>query len=72
MRRLDMGTVIICAVMAMVGTIGTVVGTAAFFGIQFQKYDSRVLVGICGVLGIVIWGILLIFISNTSVRRAEI
>ncbi|MBO5070764.1 MAG: hypothetical protein J6C37_10455 [Roseburia sp.] len=72
MRRLDMETIIICAVMAMAGAVGLVAGVAAFAGIQFQECDGAVLTGICLVLGGVMWGILLIFNSNPSTKRVKI
>ena len=72
MRKIDVETIIICAVMAMAGAVGLVAGVAAFIGIQFQECDRSVLTGIClGLVGI-FWGILLIFNSNNSTKRAKI
>ena len=72
MRRIDIETVLICAVMAMVGAVGLVAGTAAFFGIRFRECNGAILIGICvGLVGI-IWGILLIFNRNQLEKRAKI
>lgn len=69
MRRLDMETIIICAVMAIVGTFGIMAGIAAFAGVSFQECNTVLLTGICcGVSGIA-WGILLIANSNKWIKQ---
>lgn len=69
MKTLDMETIVICAVMAVIGTFGTVAGGAAFAGIRFQECNPAALAGIfCGMSGLV-WGILLISTSNRKPKR---
>lgn len=71
-KKIDMETIIICAVMAMVGAVGLVAGVAAFIGIQFHECDRKVLTGVClGLVGI-LWGILLIFNRNQWTKSAKI
>ena len=72
MRKIDVETVIICAVMAMAGAVGLVAGVAAFVGIRFQECDRTVLTGICLILVGILWGILLIFNSNRWIKSAKI
>lgn len=72
MRKLDLETIIICAIIASVGSVGLVVGAAAFIGINFQEGDGAKLAGICIALGGIIWGILLIFNSNQLTKQVKI
>lgn len=69
MRRVDMETVLICAMIAIVGAFGVVTGIAAFAGVRFQECDAAMLAGGGCTLGGVLWGILLIFNSNTVSKR---
>ena len=72
MKRIDIETILICAVMALVGAVGLVIGVAAFVGIRFQECNGSILIGICvGLVGI-IWGILLIFNRKQWEKRVEI
>lgn len=69
MRRIDMETVMLCALIAVIGAFGLVAGGAAFAGISFQECNSAVLVGSGCTLGGLFWGILLIFNSNRVSKR---
>lgn len=69
MRRVDMETVILCAIIAIVGVIGVLAGGAAFAGVRFQDLDAVWLTGAGCTLGGVLWGILLIFNSNMVSKR---
>lgn len=69
MRRIDIETVMLCALAAIIGAFGVVAGIAAFAGIRFQECNSAVLAGSGCTLGGIIWGILLIFNSNHLSKR---
>lgn len=69
MRRIDMETVMLCALVAVIGAFGVVAGIAAFAGIKFQECNSAVLAGSGCTLGGLIWGILLIFNSNRVSKK---
>lgn len=60
MRRVDMETVALCALIAVIGAFGMVAGAAAFMGISFQECNAAALTGIGCTLGGVLWGSLLI------------
>lgn len=69
MRRIDMETVVLCALIAVIGAFGLVAGVAAFAGIRFQECNSGILAGSGCTLGGVLWGILLIINSNRVSKR---
>ena len=69
MERFDVETVLICAVVAVMGTFGVVAGVAAFAGIRFQECNAAVLTGICCGISGVVWGILLICSRNQWVKK---
>lgn len=69
MKTVDMETVLLCALIAVVGAFGIVAGAAAFAGIRFQECNAAVLTGIGCTLGGVLWGILLIFNRNMVSKR---
>lgn len=60
MKVFDMETIVICAVMAVIGTFGLVAGGAAFAGIRFQECNRAALAGLIFGLSGLLWGILLI------------
>ncbi len=64
MRRLDMETVVLCALIAVVGAFGIMAGAAAFMGIRFRECNAAALTGIGCTLGGILWGSLLIFNRN--------
>ena len=68
-KRIDMEVIMICAVMAIVGALGIVMGTAAFMGIRFQECTGTVVLGTGCTLWGLLWGILLIFNSNLVSKR---
>lgn len=68
-KRIDMEVIMVCAVMAMAGAIGIVIGTAAFMGIHFQECNGTVVIGTGCTLWGLIWGILLIFNRNLLSKR---
>lgn len=68
-KRVDMETILLCAIMAVAGTFGIVVGGAAFAGVRLQECNTTLLAGgSCAFWGI-IWGILLIFNCNTVSKK---
>lgn len=69
MRRVDMETILICALIAVVGAFGIVTGIAAFIGVKFQECNAALLSGGGCMLGGIIWGILLIINSNMVSKR---
>ncbi|MCI5874939.1 MAG: hypothetical protein PUJ55_02585 [Clostridiales bacterium] len=69
MKRIDMETILLCAIMAVAGAFGMIAGGAAFAGVRFQECNAVLLAGGgCG-LGGILWGILLIFNSNMVSKR---
>lgn len=68
-KRIDMEVIMICALMAVVGTLGIVMGTAAFMGIRFQECNGTVVIGTGCTLWGLLWGILLIFNRNLVSKR---
>lgn len=69
MKRVDIETILLCAIMAVAGAFGIVAGGAAFAGVRFQECNTALLVGGgCAFWGI-LWGILLIFNSNMVSKR---
>lgn len=69
MRVLDMETILICAVMAVIGTFGVIAGGVAFAGRTFWDCNPTVLVGLgCGMSGL-LWGILLVSAGNRKSKR---
>lgn len=64
MNRVDMETVLICALIAVVGAFGAVTGIVAFAGVRFQECNAALVAGGGCTLGGVLWGILLIFNRN--------
>lgn len=64
MNRVDMETVLICALIAVVGAFGAVTGIAAFAGVRFQECNAALVAGGGCTLGGALWGILLIFNRN--------
>jgi hypothetical protein len=58
--HVDIETIIICAVMAISGSIGILTGGAAFAGIRFSECNHAVLAGVGCTLSGLLWGILLI------------
>lgn len=69
MERFDMETILLCAIMAVVGAFGIVAGGAAFAGVRFQECNAVLLAGGGCTLGGILWGILLIFNSNTVAKK---
>lgn len=69
MRRVDMETIILCAIIAIAGAFGVLAGGAAFLGVRFQDLNSVWLTGGGCTLGGLLWGILLIFNSNMVSKR---
>lgn len=69
MKKLDMETIMICAVMAMIGTIGVLAGGAAFAGISLKDCNLMGIAGIACGIGGVLWGILLIVSRKQWVRN---
>lgn len=60
-KTIDKETIFICALMAIAGALGIVVGILAFLGWTIENCDGALLASfIFGVSGI-LWGILLIF-----------
>lgn len=69
MKAVDMETVLLCGLIAVVAAFGCVVWFAAMTGTQFGDWNGAVLTGIgCSLAGI-FWGILLIFNSNKPSKR---
>ena len=69
MKRIDIETILLCAVMAMAGAFGIVAGGAAFAGVRFQECNAALLAGGgCAIWGI-LWGVLLIFNSHMVSKR---
>ena len=68
-KRIDMEVIMICALMAVVGTLGIIMGTAAFIGIRFQECNGTVVFGTGCTLWGILWGILLIFNRNLVSKR---
>ncbi len=61
MGKIDMETVMVCALMAMAAAFGMVVGAAAFMGIDLGTANLAAWMGSgCG-LGGILWGILLVY-----------
>lgn len=69
MSRVDMETVLICAVIAIVGAFGAVAGLVTFAGVRFQECNAALLTGGGCTLGGVLWGILLIFNRNMVSKK---
>lgn len=69
MKTVDMETILLCALIAVVGAFGLLAGAAAFAGIRFQECNAALLAGIGCTLGGVFWGILLIFNRNMVSKR---
>lgn len=69
MKVLDMETIMICAVAAVIGTLGAVAGGAAFAGIRFQDCNPIALMGVCCGMSGLVWGILLLINSNRRIKR---
>ena len=70
MKRIDMETVVLCAIIAIVGVIGVLAGGAAFAGVRFQDLDAVWLTGSGCTLAGVLWGILLMFNANMVSKNA--
>ena len=68
-KTIDMEVIMICALMAVVGTLGIVMGTAAFMGIRFQECNGTAVIGTGCTLWGLLWGILLIFNRNLVSKR---
>lgn len=69
MKKIDMETILLCAIMAVVGAFGIVAGAAAFAGVRFCECNAALLAGGGCSLGGILWGILLIFNSNMVSKR---
>lgn len=63
MKRIDMETILLCAVMAVAGAFGIVAGGAAFAGVRFGECNAALLAGGGCTLWGILWGVLLIFNS---------
>ncbi len=64
MKRIDVETILLCAIMAVAGAFGMIAGGAAFAGVRFQECNAAFLAGGGFALWGILWGILLIFNSN--------
>lgn len=70
MKKVDVETILLCAVMAVAGAVGIVAGLAAFTGINFQECNALLLFSGSSVLGGIIWWILLNFNSKRGIKGA--
>lgn len=64
MKNIDMETILLCALIAVVGALGIMAGAAAFAGVRFSECSGALLAGGGCALGGLFWGILLIFNRN--------
>ncbi len=69
-KRMDVETILLCAVIAVTGAVGVVAGAAAFLGVSLQECSAALVAGGGCALGGIFWGILLIFNSSMWVKRS--
>lgn len=67
-KTIDVQSIILCAVIAAVGTFGILAGAAAFLGISLHDYRTAVS-AIGGLCGIGLWGVLLAVNWKTVVKQ---
>ncbi len=71
MKRSDAETIIVCAAAAAAGAFGIIVGAAAFLGVRLGEKNTAVWLAAGLLLGVLLWGILLIYNRKISGKMSE-